>query len=362
MKKIIIVEDEFRIRNGLSTLINKLDMGCKVIGEAENGFEGLKMISDMEPEVVITDIKMPKMDGLSMIRQAKEMGASCDFVILSGYAEFEYAQQGIQLGVMDYLLKPASVSDVKELLNKLNEEKEITQGLDRENCSDIVREMINVIEESYGMKLQLDAIAEKFHMTPEYLGNLFAKETGITFSNYLRQVRMEKAKELLAEAGYPDGFTMELVVRDDDTLRTAQILQNNFAQINVTVDIKQLEYATYTETCADGRAQAYLGSHANAGDTDNSLRPLFYSTKEQGTKNWHKYSNPEVDAKIDEANQTSDASKREELYKELQTILVDECPIIPIYSQTINIGVRKGIAGVYPIPHGINHYENAHYE
>lgn len=60
MKKIIIVEDEFRIRNGLSTLINKLDMGCKVIGEAENGFEGLKMISDMEPEVVITDIKMPE--------------------------------------------------------------------------------------------------------------------------------------------------------------------------------------------------------------------------------------------------------------------------------------------------------------
>lgn len=58
MKKIIIVEDEFRIRNGLSTLINKLDMGCKVIGEAENGFEGLKMISDMEPEVVITDIKI----------------------------------------------------------------------------------------------------------------------------------------------------------------------------------------------------------------------------------------------------------------------------------------------------------------
>lgn len=215
MKKIIIVEDEFRIRNGLSTLINKLDMGCKVIGEAENGFEGLKMISDMEPEVVITDIKMPKMDGLSMIRQAKEMGVSCDFIILSGYAEFEYAQQGIQLGVMDYLLKPASVSDVKELLNKLNEEKEITQGLDRENCSDIVREMINAIEESYGMKLQLDAIAEKFHMTPEYLGNLFAKETGTTFSNYLRQVRMEKAKELLTgtdmkiyevacAVGYPD--------------------------------------------------------------------------------------------------------------------------------------------------------------
>ena len=201
----------------------------------------------------------------------------------------------------------------------------------------------------------------------EGLGQPATTVVGPTIAYYYdgmdtHQYNLEKAKELLAEAGYPDGFTMELVVRDDDTLRTAQILQNNFAQINVTVDIKQLEYATYTETCADGRAQAYLGSHANAGDTDNSLRPLFYSTKEQGTKNWHKYSNPEVDAKIDEANQTSDTSKREELYKELQTILVDECPIIPIYSQTINIGVRKGIAGVYPIPHGINHYENAHYE
>lgn len=75
MKKIIIVEDEFRIRNGLSTLINKLDMGCKVIGEAENGFEGLKMISDMEPEVVITDIKMPKMDGLSYDTSGKRNGS-----------------------------------------------------------------------------------------------------------------------------------------------------------------------------------------------------------------------------------------------------------------------------------------------
>ena len=72
MKKIIIVEDEFRIRNGLSTLINKLDMGCKVIGEAENGFEGLKMISDMEPEVVITDIKMPKMNGIETAKKIED--------------------------------------------------------------------------------------------------------------------------------------------------------------------------------------------------------------------------------------------------------------------------------------------------
>ena len=215
MYKLLIAEDESIIRTGIIRAIDWQSIGFEICAAVEDGLEALEMIRKIQPDAVITDIKMPKMDGLSMIRQAKEMGASCDFVILSGYAEFEYAQQGIQLGVMDYLLKPTSVSDVKELLNKLNEEKEITQGLNRENCSDIVREMINVIEESYGMKLQLDAIAEKFHMTPEYLGNLFAKETGITFSNYLRQVRMEKAKELLTgtdmkiyevacAVGYPD--------------------------------------------------------------------------------------------------------------------------------------------------------------
>lgn len=103
MKNIVIVEDEFRIRQGLGRLINKVDMGCRVIGEAENGYEGLKMIRDMEPDIVITDIRMPKISGLEMIGKAKEMGASCTFVILSGYAEFEYARQGIKLGVQEYL-------------------------------------------------------------------------------------------------------------------------------------------------------------------------------------------------------------------------------------------------------------------
>ena len=215
MVKVYLVEDEIIIRQSIKNSIDWEKEGYEFVGDASDGELALPVILKEKPDILITDIRMPFMDGLELSRMVKAELPDIKIVILSGYAEFEYAQQGIQLGVMDYLLKPASVSDVKELLNKLNEEKEITQGLDRENCSDIVREMINVIEESYGMKLQLDAIAEKFHMTPEYLGNLFAKETGITFSNYLRQVRMEKAKELLTgtdmkiyevacAVGYPD--------------------------------------------------------------------------------------------------------------------------------------------------------------
>ena len=218
-KKIVIVEDEFRIRQGLSNLINKVDMGCRVIGEAENGYEGIKMVRDLEPDIVITDIRMPKIDGLEMIEKIKEMGIECVIVVLSGYADFEYARTGIRLGVKEYLLKPATISDVKELLRKLTMEEE-HKGEQGENnrmqeYSAATKEMVSVIEENYGMRLGLDSFADKFRLTPEYLSNLFAKETGMTFSNYLKKVRIEKAKELIlttdmkiyevaCSVGYPD--------------------------------------------------------------------------------------------------------------------------------------------------------------
>lgn len=216
MKKIVIVEDEFRTRQGLGHLINKVDLGCRVIGEAENGYEGLKMIRDLEPDIVITDIRMPKMDGLEMIEKVQAMGIGCVFAILSGYADFEYARQGLRLGVKEYLLKPATISDVKELLRKLSEEgKEREEDGQTAEYSPAVKEMVSVIEENYGMRLGLDGFSDRFRLTPEYLSNLFAKETGMTFSNYLKKVRIEKAKELILNTdmkiyevaysvGYPD--------------------------------------------------------------------------------------------------------------------------------------------------------------
>jgi len=218
MKTVVIVEDEFRIRHGLSQLINKVELGCNVIGEAENGYEGLKMIQNLEPDIVITDIQMPKKDGLAMIEEAKGMGAECVFVILSGYAEFEYARRGIHLGVEEYLLKPVTITDVKELLQKLakeeKEEKEEKEMID-ESYSKVVTDMIRTMEANYAMKLGLDTFAEKYRLTPEYISNLFAKETNMTFSNYLKQLRLEKAKELIlntdmkiyevaCRVGYPD--------------------------------------------------------------------------------------------------------------------------------------------------------------
>lgn len=197
MKRIIVVEDEFRIRQGLVNLIKKINPECKVVGEAENGYEGLKLIRDLGPDFVITDIHMPKMNGLDMIEKVMEYGIHCRFVILSGYAEFDYAQKGIRLGVEDYLLKPVTISKVKELVNKLMEEDEKKEPREDERYSKVVNDMVHTIDSDYGQRLGMDIFAEKYRLTPEYLSLLFAKETGTTFSNYVKRIRIEHAKELL---------------------------------------------------------------------------------------------------------------------------------------------------------------------
>lgn len=108
--KIVIVEDEMRIKEGLSSLIGKLYPDHTVEAMADNGKEGLECIRRIRPDLVFTDIRMPVMDGLEMLEKMQEEGIKSKAVILSAYTEFNYAQQAMRLGVMDYLIKPVVVS------------------------------------------------------------------------------------------------------------------------------------------------------------------------------------------------------------------------------------------------------------
>jgi Response regulator containing CheY-like receiver domain and AraC-type DNA-binding domain len=197
--KILIVEDELRIRNGLIHLIPKISPTYQIVAEAENGYDGVRCAQDFTPDIVITDICMPKSDGLKMIEEIQALGLRPTFVVLSGYAEFKYAQQAMRLGVKDYLLKPISVDILTETLARLEhpEEQQKPDEKSPQNYSVMVADMVNTIDTQYGQHLRLDLFADKYRMTPEYLSTLFTKETQTTFSNYLKTVRMEKAKELL---------------------------------------------------------------------------------------------------------------------------------------------------------------------
>ena len=132
---LLIVDDEAEIRSGLRSIIPWEDYSISVIGTAVNGAEALDKIRYYEPDIVITDIQMPGMNGLELVRRAKEEQFDCSFVILSGYDEFEYARSAIRYGVREYLLKPISIKDLTELIMNLKEDILSKRGIHSDQLS-----------------------------------------------------------------------------------------------------------------------------------------------------------------------------------------------------------------------------------
>ena len=120
--RIIVVEDEATIREGICRQIEKTDPQYKVVGTAGRGGEGLELVREKKPDLVVTDVRMPEMDGITMIRKMREGGDQTRVIILSAYSEFEYAKQAIRLGVEEYLLKPVNILELKSALFRIDEQ------------------------------------------------------------------------------------------------------------------------------------------------------------------------------------------------------------------------------------------------
>ncbi len=121
MNKVVLVDDEIYARQGLKKLIDWEQYGFKVCEEAENGEEALRVIQSTNPDLIVTDIRMPVLDGLELIRSVRESGNKyAKFIIISGYNDFKYAQQAIKFGVQDFILKPIDEEELKSALNNLS--------------------------------------------------------------------------------------------------------------------------------------------------------------------------------------------------------------------------------------------------
>jgi len=133
MIKVLIVDDEPVVRRGLKTVINWESFQCNICGEAANGIEGIKQVQALEPDIVMVDIKMPEMNGLEFIKKIKALGYNCKFIILSGYSDFQFAQNAIKLGVDAYLLKPIEEEEliglIKRFIQEIHENKIIKEVL-----------------------------------------------------------------------------------------------------------------------------------------------------------------------------------------------------------------------------------------
>ena len=117
--KILLVDDEEEIRTSIIKKIDWEKNGFTVIGDAENGKDALEKSEQLEPDVVLTDIRMPYMDGLELAAELRRLHPSIKVVIFSGYDDFEYAKQAIQLNIIEYILKPVNARELTDILVKI---------------------------------------------------------------------------------------------------------------------------------------------------------------------------------------------------------------------------------------------------
>lgn len=225
MYLLFLVDDEETVLHNMQKVFNFEDYGFTLAGVFTNPLIALEQAKVVQPHLIITDIKMPQMDGLEFTGQIKSILPDAEIVILTGHDNFIFAQSAIKLGVSDYLLKPIRKADYSNMLKamqkKLDEKyhqvtyvrtlekmakntyKPVTHDEEETSggaCfSSNIMEAIDYIQQHFTENITLSEVAEYTHLSKNYLSDLFRKELSTSFGNYLTSIRMNKAKQLLTE-------------------------------------------------------------------------------------------------------------------------------------------------------------------
>ncbi|MFV0364094.1 MAG: response regulator [Suipraeoptans sp.] len=159
MLKVIIVDDEEKVCRLIYHLVDWEELGMEVVKVIHDGLEALEYIINNEPEVVITDIRMPNCDGLEMIEKVREQGLTTNFIIISGYSNFEYAKNAIRYGVEDYLLKPLEKKEIVATLKSIRDKRTIIEERQAEELR--LKDIVEVSKEKSRDSLLSDMIINK---------------------------------------------------------------------------------------------------------------------------------------------------------------------------------------------------------
>lgn len=208
MKKlrVLLVDDEIMIREGFKRLFDWEAHDCEVVGEAADGMEALAQIDALLPDIAIMDINIPIMNGLKVIQLSRMKHPDIAFVIVSGYDDFSYCREALRLQITDYILKPVNYEEFGSCIDNLKiglfrrrtEEEPAAAEEERP-----IAAMTRYMQAHLAEEVSLNLLAEEFHLSPQYISQLFKSEIGVNFLTYLTNLRMERAKKLLLSTALP---------------------------------------------------------------------------------------------------------------------------------------------------------------
>jgi two-component system response regulator YesN len=209
---VILIDDEEIIVEGLKVTVPWSSFKCRVVATATDGREGLKLIRQHKPDILFTDIRMPYLNGLEMLKEFIGEFPQTQIIILSGYRDFSYAQAAIQLGVLRFLTKPSKMNDIYEALNtailKLSgipfqgspaDEDKKSNPDNTSESNFVVSRAMKYINEHYSEKLTLQQLADYLYISTWYLCRVFKKNTNQNFIDILNSIRIEHAKQFLKD-------------------------------------------------------------------------------------------------------------------------------------------------------------------
>ena len=208
MYKLIVVDDEEGIRSGVANYFPWASLGIEVAAVCQDGSDALEVLSGTKIDLVLCDVRMPKMDGIRFAEIVRERRYPCKIVFISAHRDFEYARRAIALGVTHYIVKPAGYEELRDVFSGLVEELRAAQAPDTdgahlgeaggevgEESTLTARVGLLVARDLRGAKVT--RIASDLGMSPNHFSFRFHQETGTTFSRFLIEMRMKRAAELL---------------------------------------------------------------------------------------------------------------------------------------------------------------------
>ncbi|OCT11448.1 hypothetical protein A8709_07200 [Paenibacillus pectinilyticus] len=166
MYKVILADDDEFVLEGFKRKIDWVNLGLELVGTASDGLEAIKLVKELDSHILITDIRMPIMDGIMLIESLRKVNSEIKVIIISGYSEFEYAQKAVKLKAMEYLLKPTSKEDVENALKKLVEvlNQENYEELQKEQILLENRENMDIVFKHLVLSILEDSIEDSNHL------------------------------------------------------------------------------------------------------------------------------------------------------------------------------------------------------